>query len=659
MAFKHPEFLWALFLLFIPIAVHLLQFRKRKTILFPGVFRLIQALQINQSQRNLRYWILFSLRSLFLLLLIAAFAQPYVPHEKGKQQNHWVVIFDNSSSMYFPDIKGNTGFQEAQSMLQQWLKTVPTGHNFALITNQYAEGWVDAKQIRSKIATISESPNIQCLSQQLQKAHSWISKANEEGYSCNLLVISDFQSDFTAVNSLTKVPDNCHFIKVGRQKLNPPEFNFSIDTVLLRNDGTSLTAQISLHGKKDLNQIAQVKLMANGRIKSQKSIQFEPSFEVEDELPITKSIELQLNGLKLDSFAILVEGDQFLADNQLYCQFSDNKLIKVFLEPELSGYKEFYQLFKIQSERFEILNSATNADWIIQSQNLNDLNNYQGNVNRMVLLKKDASISGGITEFESRLNPDFLELPEFEGLLNGQIDEQTPMPSVIVNPNWESKLSKQFDPVIQTENKQTVLFQKNESDRIEFVWAAEWEKGLTKLRNSVWYLPLFSQLIYGSSQNSEALYSLNSGWIPFESANGISAENTFKIRSLNDTNQNWLASVQSIPSGLGINAQDWLSGAGFFELKGNGLSKQFALNFKNLEFKQSSVNQSVNQYDFWVEAGAKPIVTLGDLVSASNKGSIFDWNDWLLIGSLGLILLESIVLFNMFRTKIVNSQKQA
>jgi hypothetical protein len=48
-----------------------------------------------------------------------------------------------------------------------------------------------------------------------------------------------------------------------------------------------------------------------------------------------------------------------------------------------------------------------------------------------------------------------------------------------------------------------------------------------------------------------------------------------------------------------------------------------------------------------------------DLFKNQSKEELFSWTQWLLYSALALILVESLMLYNMFRTKIVNSQKQA
>ncbi|MCB0434262.1 MAG: BatA domain-containing protein, partial [Mangrovimonas sp.] len=77
MQFKHPELLYALFLLLIPIIVHLFQLRKFKKEAFTNVAFLKQVSIQTRKSSQLKKWLTLALRLLALGALIFAFAQPY------------------------------------------------------------------------------------------------------------------------------------------------------------------------------------------------------------------------------------------------------------------------------------------------------------------------------------------------------------------------------------------------------------------------------------------------------------------------------------------------------------------------------------------------------------------------------------------------------
>ena len=77
MQFKHPEILYFLFLLVIPILVHLFQLRRFKKEYFTKV-KLLKELQIQtRKSATIKKWLLLVTRLLLLTALIFAFAQPF------------------------------------------------------------------------------------------------------------------------------------------------------------------------------------------------------------------------------------------------------------------------------------------------------------------------------------------------------------------------------------------------------------------------------------------------------------------------------------------------------------------------------------------------------------------------------------------------------
>lgn len=102
MKFAHPEILWALGALAIPIIVHLFNFRRFKRIAFSNV-AFLREVQIETKSRNrLRHLLILTSRLLALAALILAFAQPYIPLEEGASKSNVRSVslyIDNSFSM--------------------------------------------------------------------------------------------------------------------------------------------------------------------------------------------------------------------------------------------------------------------------------------------------------------------------------------------------------------------------------------------------------------------------------------------------------------------------------------------------------------------------------------------------------------------------------
>ena len=100
MLFKHPEILYALFLLLIPILIHLFQLRRFKRVDFTNVAFLKKVTLQTRKSSQLKKWLTLLMRLLALACIIFAFAQPYTASETASTaETETVLYIDNSFSM--------------------------------------------------------------------------------------------------------------------------------------------------------------------------------------------------------------------------------------------------------------------------------------------------------------------------------------------------------------------------------------------------------------------------------------------------------------------------------------------------------------------------------------------------------------------------------
>ncbi|WP_309597403.1 BatA domain-containing protein [Flavobacterium davisii] len=81
MQFKHPEILYFLFLLIIPVIVHLFQLRKFKKEYFTNVRFLKELIIQTRKSSKIKKYLLLATRLLLLATLILAFAQPFLKQQ--------------------------------------------------------------------------------------------------------------------------------------------------------------------------------------------------------------------------------------------------------------------------------------------------------------------------------------------------------------------------------------------------------------------------------------------------------------------------------------------------------------------------------------------------------------------------------------------------
>ncbi|WP_396209265.1 BatA and WFA domain-containing protein [Flavobacterium sp.] len=154
MQFKHPEILYLLFLLVIPILVHLFQLRRFKKEYFTNV-KLLKELQTQtRKSSKIKKWLLLATRLLLLNCLILAFTQPYFENDKvTKKSNELIILLDNSFSMQAKGPKGEL----LKRSIQELLEELPENQTFSLLTNTEIFWDTDIKSIQKELQNLSYS----------------------------------------------------------------------------------------------------------------------------------------------------------------------------------------------------------------------------------------------------------------------------------------------------------------------------------------------------------------------------------------------------------------------------------------------------------------------------------------------------------------------
>ena len=154
MQFKHPEILYFLFLLVIPILVHLFQLRRFKKEYFTNV-KLLKELQIQtRKSSKIKKWLLLATRLLLLAALIVAFAQPFFnAKDTTNKGNELIILLDNSFSMQAKGAKGEL----LKRSIQELLEELPENQQFSLLTNSEVFWDTDIKSIQKELQNLKYS----------------------------------------------------------------------------------------------------------------------------------------------------------------------------------------------------------------------------------------------------------------------------------------------------------------------------------------------------------------------------------------------------------------------------------------------------------------------------------------------------------------------
>ena len=221
MQFKHPEILYFLFLLIIPILVHLFQLRRFKKEYFTNVQFLKELSIQTRKSSKLKKWLLLCTRLLLLTFLILAFAQPFfTAKESKKATNEMYIILDNSFSM---QAKGKEG-ELLKRAIQDLLQHTPETQNFSLITNSDNYWNTDIKSIQKELQNLKYSAAPFQLDNLLAKVN-----ARKSAFNKDIVVITDAVGlEQKQLKNFQKA-DNVYFIIPEAEQKN----NASIDSVYI------------------------------------------------------------------------------------------------------------------------------------------------------------------------------------------------------------------------------------------------------------------------------------------------------------------------------------------------------------------------------------------------------------------------------------------
>ena len=189
MQFKYPELLWALFLLLIPIIIHLFQLRRFKKTAFTNVKFLEKVVAESRKSSTLKKWLLLCTRLLLFAALILAFAQPFFAKESALSEKETVIYLDDSFSMQAKT--GNSSL--LQSAVQDILKVVPKDRPFHLFTNDKVFRNRTIKEIQNELLALSPIAKQLQLDEIALKGKTLFS--SQENTIKNLVLISDFQNE--------------------------------------------------------------------------------------------------------------------------------------------------------------------------------------------------------------------------------------------------------------------------------------------------------------------------------------------------------------------------------------------------------------------------------------------------------------------------------
>lgn len=347
MTFLYPSFLWTLFLISIPIIIHLFNFRVHKLVYFSNLNFLKDIKDVSESKSKLKQLLILLLRILLIVSLVMAFSGPYIPlkeKETIKSEKIVSIYLDNSFSMNAESIYGNL-FDAAKERVRKIIlsydnrqKFLYTDNNFDLVHRTVT----NKEQVIEFINQATLSPSISKLSDIINYQNRYLSSEfRRSNFQNNIFLISDFQeitSDFLNLN--TDSNTFVYLIPLSTSKIN----NLYIDSCWFESPGRSinkleeLNVQLFNSGDEDYDNIP-LKLFINGKQKAVNSFSIEKNS--------SQIIKLNFTNTETGILSAMLEITDYpiTYDNKFYFNYRINEKTNILLINKNAENKYIKALF--------------------------------------------------------------------------------------------------------------------------------------------------------------------------------------------------------------------------------------------------------------------------------------------------------------------------
>ncbi len=367
MQFKHPELLYALFLLVIPILIHLFQLRRFQKVQFTNV-KFLKAVKLQtRKSSQLKKWLTLLARMLLLAFAIIAFAQPYIPNtENFNEAQETVIYLDNSYSM---QAKGKNGTLLNEA-IQDVINTLPEDEQISLFTNNKTFKNTTVKALKNDLIQLAYSPTQLNYDALYLKGKQLFSKNNTA--TKNLVLVSDFQQKN---NSISFEADSTVQLKLVQPKSSLAA-NVSIDSVYIENaTPESLNLKVLLSNQGETLENVTISLFNNDTLLTKSAM------DIEDKAETTFTIanNTVING------RIVLEDAGLQYDNTFYFNINSKPKTKVLVINETAEDSFLKRIYTNDEFDYTSFNLNTLNFNLIPDQNLIVLNELETISNALII----------------------------------------------------------------------------------------------------------------------------------------------------------------------------------------------------------------------------------------------------------------------------------
>ncbi|WP_047245650.1 BatA domain-containing protein [Maribacter thermophilus] len=598
MQFKHPEILWALLLLIIPIIVHLFQLRRFKKTPFTNVKLLKKVVSESRKSSSLKKWLILLCRLGLFAGLIIAFAQPFSANNEALRPQETVFYIDNSFSLQAKTQNGTL----LQNTIQDFIKETPENYTFSLFTNDKVFENVAITDIQNDLIDLAPSVGHLKLDQIVLKANSLFSNRKET--SKKIVLFSDFQTLMGPLPT-DSLPSQLYLVKSPTQDIT----NISIDSVFISRSNNEIMELTALLSSNKNTEATPVSLYNGDKLIAKTSA----TFDTNKKATVTFSIPAREAILG----RIVISDSGLFYDNQFYFSLNTTEKIKVLAISNAEA--EYLQRIYTEDE-FDFTNTA------LSSLNYGALDNYN-----LIILNELQQIPSGLSTSLNTFTKNggsIVVIPAIE--IN--VDSYNQLSTTYFNTAYKDPIAQTvaiseiaFDHRIYTDvfernvanfqypkvnsyygvqtNAQTALALQNKAPFLmgndnAYFFSASLSDDNANFKNSPLIVPTFYN-IAKSSLKLPSLYTTLGEYKEVEIPITLSKDN---ILTLVKDDYEFIPQQRSLPKKVQLIFEENPTTDGIFEIRNNGKTLQnISFNYNRTESRLSYLNlenqENINYYD--------------------------------------------------------------
>mgnify|MGYP003144914239 FL=1 len=636
MQFKHPEILYALFLLLIPIFIHLFQLRRFQKVDFTNVAFLKKVTIQTRKSSQLKKWLTLLMRLLALACVIIAFAQPFTATKTALSTKKETVIYiDNSFSMQAKGAKGPM----LERALQDLFDKIGGTEKLSWFTNNSERKNVTPQDFKNEVLSIVYSQNQLTPSQVLLKANQLYSK--EKDVLKRLVYLSDFQQK----EVFPEVPTDLILDAVPLKPVKAS--NISIDSAYIASKNASIT-QLKVKVSNTTTEISEVpvSLFNKNRLIAKTALDFSGksngtvTFDIDNSEEFIGELQINEPNIPFDNslfFNINKPGKiKVLAINEV----DGNFLQRLFEKEEFQFTQQTFKTLnynEIPDQNFIVLNelkeipaslatalqsfSDNGGSVLVIPASLADLSSY----NNFLLTMALGTLSEEKIQ-EKMITKIVFSHPLFKDVFEKEV-ENFQYPKV----NAFYSVSSNATPAIGFEDNQSFLLQKNKT----YLFTAPINKENSNFQNS----PLVVPTIYNMALQSLPLPRL---YYTIGQQNAIAVPVKLgpdEILTVKDSTEQFIPLQQTKANYVLMTTTDKPNKAGNYQIvKKTEFLENISFNYSRSE----SELQYLNPEDW---EGAEVYSSVNDLFDAiEDANAINSFWKWFAIFALLFLLFEMLIL---------------